>query len=117
MNVPRLWKIATAVLAGLLIISNLFWFDRMVDATMMWSTRDRQYLEACRALKQAVAILPPMAAGRTREDVLRIAAASAPSDAPFEKEGAHWIGELGFELSDRGELRKVLPLWEPFECD
>jgi len=117
MNVLRLWKIVTAVLAGLLIISNLFWFDRMVDATMMWSTRDRQYLEACRALEQAVAILPPMAAGRTGDDVLRIAKASAPSDEPFEKEGAHWIGELGFALSEKGELRKVLPLWEPLECE
>jgi len=115
MNRP--WVIATAVLALLLVASNAFWLMRLYDLTVLYATRDRQSLQYCHALKQALAALPPMAAGRTREEVLAVAKSSAPDAAPFDKDGAHWSGWLGFELDARGELQRVVPSWEPFECD
>lgn len=115
MNRP--WVIATAVLAVLLVLTNVFWLMRVFDLTVMFATRDRQSLEYCHALEQALELLPPLAAGRTRDELLATAKSSAPADEAFEKDGAHWFGSLGFELDDQGQLRRVLPVWEPFECD
>jgi hypothetical protein len=113
----RFWPITAGVLAVLLLLSNGFWLMRMYDLTILFATRDRQYSEACQALKQALAALPLMAAGRARDEVLAAARNSAPDDEPFEKDGAHWVGWLGFELGEQGQLRRVLPSWEPFDCE
>ena len=68
------------------------------------------------ALGQALAILPAVAQKERESDVLEAAKAASDSAEPFEKEGAMWIGELGFYFRN-GRLSRVEPSWSPSLCN
>jgi hypothetical protein len=103
-------------LATALIGSNLLWLYRTADQASVVDGCWSSYSRACGALRESLAMMPVIAAKRSREEV--VAAARAVSDDdPFEKEGAIVVGDLAFHFTKDGRLRSVSattsPLCEP----
>jgi hypothetical protein len=100
-------KICVIVLATLLLASNAYWLANRVDAgisvTYCYSESERRLS----ALTKAMELLPQVAADDL--DVAPIIK-SLDKDA-FSKEGYLWSGNLGFQLSESGELIAVRYGW------
>jgi hypothetical protein len=60
-------------------------------------------------------LLPRIATGQSRKQVLGAARAAIVDHDAFEKDGAVWLGSIGLRFAD-DRLAAVLPGWEPFEC-
>ncbi len=109
------WPFASAVLAAALVLSNAAWAYFSLDAATITKARDQEYRSTCHALRQTLDLMPRLTATLPERDVLAAARASS-SDEPFEKDGATWIGSLGFYFDPSGRLTRIVPSWEPFDC-
>ena len=109
--------IGMAVLAGVLVLSNGWWLWRSLDTGVSRTHREHEYRDVCGGLKGAMVILPRVARHATRAEVIAAARKAFAGSDPFEKEGATWVGHLGFYFDEQGRLERVTPSWEPFYCD
>jgi hypothetical protein len=98
-------KIAIAVLAVALVASNLWWVYLTIDQGITRTYAQASSATTSELLKQALAVLNAGAGtGATREKILRAAQVGDPTNAPFEKEGYVWVGQLGLRFNSQGQL-------------
>ena len=112
----RFWRNGIVVLAAALIGTNIFWFHALLDSATILKARDQLADEYCRSLGQAMRILPALSGPSSRDDIIRASSVGDSEIEVFEKDGATWIGWLGFRFDDDGTIEQVLPLAEPFGC-
>lgn len=106
-------RIAIAVLAVALLVSNVWWAFRLIDAGITHTYTGVTLDDQKEALTQALTLLPVVARpGVTRDEV--VAAARLPGDTvdAFEKEGFVWIGKIGLRFDARGQLVEARKAWE-----
>lgn len=110
------WPIAFGAAVLTLVLTNLWWLYQVVDQAVTRSYHAREHEQTCGALRQALAVLPHVAAGRSA--VVRAAQTSAPLETePFEKEGETIVGALSFRFDAAGRLERVSTRWEPSSCE
>lgn len=105
----RKYRIATATLLALLLLSNAWWAYRLVDAAISQTYLRASFDTASEQLTQSLALLQVVAKpGATRTAI--IAAARLPTDtiAPFEKDGYVWVGQLGLQFNEQGQFVKAV---------
>lgn len=109
-------KIAIALLAILLIVSNVFWFYQAFDSGITLSYRNQQTYELEETRKQLMSVLPEIANNVSKEEII-LAAVKHTDMELFEKEGCTWIGWLGFKFDENDKLMAVSPRWSYGEKD
>lgn len=101
-------KTTTAVIATLaaaLLVSNVWWAYRLLDAGVSYTYQGASLEESQQALAQALAIINALGAERrSREQVVQAAQAAWPSVEPFERDGVLWVGRLGLRFDAAGRL-------------
>ncbi len=65
-------------------------------------------------LKQLISVMPELSSEKSKNQIIAIVEKSTELE-PFEKEGAIWIGWIGFQFDDQGRLMKVIPSWGSIE--
>lgn len=90
----------TLVLLLVLVISNILWAYAYLNLAVTLKYRTIMVRERSLALADAVLVMPKMAHGKTQDDLVPILR-SVLRDEGFEKDGALWIGMLGFEFDDQ----------------
>jgi len=99
-------------LLALLVVSNALWAYALVDAAVSFTYLRESFSSCDAALTQALALLPVAAEeGASRSTIVSSAARLAPDEDPFEKEGFIWVGGLGLEFDDRGQLVRAVRAW------
>jgi hypothetical protein len=102
-------RITIVLLVLALVASNAWWAYRVLDAGITHTYMRASFDTTSETLTQALAILQVVAKpGATRSQVL--AAAKLPNDpvGPFEKEGYVWVGQLGLQFNEQGQLVKAV---------
>lgn len=101
--------IAILLLAVALVVSNIWWAYRVVDAGVSATYQGASLEEAQQALSQTIAIIKVTGSGAASRDQIIAAANGAWSAGePFEKEGYLWVGRLGLRFSDEGKLMEII---------
>jgi Co/Zn/Cd efflux system component len=97
----------------ILLMSNVWFAYASLDCGVSLSYRDVSLHDNATALRQALAILPTVAAAPTDRDAV-IAAALRSADHPdtFEKDGYLYIGRLGLKFSADGKLIDATTSWK-----
>ena len=109
------WIVAAA-LALLLIASNGWWALESMDTANSAQYRQQVLLEECEGLDQTMDMLPLVATGRSKMEILSIAHASAPESEPFDKDGYVWIGRLGFKFERDALIHVRRSVSPPPDC-
>jgi hypothetical protein len=110
------WQAVSLVLGFALVGSNVYWLLRLLDGASLAKAREQQQYETCHALRQCIELMPRIAKAKPKADI--VASAGQRLDAePFEKDGLLWTGLLGFAFDSKGDVTKVAPVWEPFQCE
>jgi hypothetical protein len=103
-------KAVIAALAVALVASNAWWAYHSIDRGISHSYLEVSYSTTSELLKQTVAVLSEgVGSTATREQVIRAAQLGDPTNAPYEKEGYVWVGQLGLIFNAQGQLTKVQP--------
>ena len=103
-------KTVIAALALALVASNAWWAYQAIDNGITRSYAEVSYSTTSELLKQTVAILNlDVSSNPKREHIIRAAQLGDPTNAPFEKEGYLWVGQLGLRFNEQGQLTKVQP--------
>ena len=96
------------VLVFALFFSSAWWTYRLVDNSVTQSRVNASLESRSEALAQSLRILPMVAGGATREEVIAAALAGSNAGEPFEKEGFVWIGGLGLRFDEQGKLVEAI---------
>lgn len=92
----------------LLVGSNAWWAYRTVDNGITQTYLNDSMARSSRGLNQAVAILPLVARGAKRDEILSAAKQASKLDLqPFEKEGYVFVGELGLKFDSAGKFFEI----------
>jgi hypothetical protein len=87
-----------------LIVTNLFSLNAAVSESIGYSYLTFSYNDQKRYNDYLTALLPELAAGKSKEEIISIAQNHAPGDDPFEKDSCTWVGEAGFRFDEDGKL-------------
>jgi hypothetical protein len=103
------FKLVVAVLAGLLVATNVWWAYRALDAGVTLTYLRASYDTSETQLATARAVIDALLQeGASRESIIRAAKAASKDAEPYEKNGAVWVGQLGLRFSPEGRLTKVV---------
>ena len=107
----RITRSRTAI-AGLLVTllaSNAWWANQSIDRSVSLSYLEASYATESELLKQMAAVLNVIVSpDATRDNVVRAAQLGASTNAPFEKEGYVWVGQLGLRFDAHAKLQKAV---------
>jgi hypothetical protein len=93
------------VLIVLLVGSNAWWAYRTLDNGITHTYLNDSMEHTSRGLNQAMAILPLVAKGAHREEIISAALQASKLDLPpFEKDGYVFVGELGLKFDNTGRF-------------
>lgn len=109
---------AKPIVAGLVLAllgSNLWWAYRSVDDGLRCADQRRAHEQSEQALTQALAALPTAARAGTPTEVVRAARGAIDAEAPFEKDGLVWVGQLGFRFGKDGRVTQAVRAWSTGE--
>ena len=99
---------AVVALAILLVLSNIFWAYRLLDAGISYTYLESSFETANNAALQALAILPEVASPSvTRQSIIDAAIRARPGSDVFEKEGFVWVGAIGLRFDENGRLAEA----------
>ncbi len=98
-------RLGIIVLIVLLVGSNAWWAYRTLDNGITHTYLNDSMEHASRGLNQAMAILPLVAKGANREEIISAASKASNLDSPpFEKDGYVFVGELGLKFDGAGKF-------------
>ncbi len=104
-------KIMILVLTLFLLITNSLWFAHTILDQALWNEDIAQNLRQTDSMrKQLMLILPDVAKGKTKKDIIDIALKYSESNV-FEKDGCTWIGSIGFNFDEKDQLVAVSQNW------
>ncbi len=109
-------KWVIAILAAILVLSNGFWIYQLVDVGVTISYRNKELADNIRARDHLLAVLPGLAAGKSKPEIVRIVSEHSSSKS-FEKDGCVWIGSIGLKFSQDGQLISASKRWNTGESD
>ncbi len=109
-------KTIIITLAVLLVGTNAFWVYVTFDNAVTASYRDQRISEYRVTSTQLSQVIPELASGKSREEVIKIVSRHTDMD-PFEKDGCVWIGWMGLHFTGDGRLQSVSRLWNAGEKD
>ena len=111
---PGCWL--SAFLGVLLVVSNGWWMLQELNAGVTEEYREQMSSERQEILREALAVMPALAAGLPQDEVLaRVRKALPAAVEPCEKEGL-WIADrLQFQFDRAGQLREVQTRGGPLE--
>ena len=92
-----------------LVVSNLWWAYQLLDQGITLTYMQESYRGKSQLLTQTLSMLPVAAEPSVSQD--EIIAAAQPQNSridPFEKEGFVWVGRLGLQFNDEGQLIKAV---------
>src|SRR5262249_45692326 len=94
---------AITALGVLLLISNAFWLDKIVNERI---DAGLQLAEQREALKQVFALIPVLARKADRTQIVAAAADATlpPNKQAFQNDGYVWVGSVGLSFGATGEL-------------
>ena len=100
--------VGVVILAVTLLATNAWWLYGAID----FGITHTYAMDSCelttQELAQLKAILPlVIRSGSTREEIVA-AAQLEPWHAPFEKQGAVWVGQLGLRFTPDGHFVEVI---------
>lgn len=110
--------ITIIALSSALVLTNVLWAYRLVDAAVSYTYLQDSYRHAQAAAEQALVLLPEV--GRTtatKQSIIDAAVHAAPGYDPFEKDGYLWVGELGLRFDANGRLVDVRTSIGPLEAE
>ena len=111
MNKP--W-IPISLLGVSLIGTNAWWAYQLIDDAVSKSYLVTSLDDNKEALEQALSLMPYLAqAGRSKPEIIKAAQKSTPRESTFEKDGVVWVGKIGLQFNESGQLTKVLRSWSP----
>lgn len=101
-------QLGIVVLIALLIGTNAWWAYRTIDNGITQTYLKDSMEHASRGFNQTVAILPLVARGANRDDIVSAAKRASKLDSlPFEKDGYVFVGELGLKFDTAGKFLEV----------
>ncbi len=108
------WTIT--ILVVVLVVSNGFWIYQLIDVGVTMSYRNKELDDNAKTRDQLLAVLPQLAAGRSKQEIIRIVSEYTSLES-FEKDGCVWIGWIGLKFSQNDELLSVSKVWNSGESD
>jgi hypothetical protein len=106
--------IAIALLSATLVVTNLWWAYKVLDAGVSNAYLAVSYEDNKQALAQVIALVPILANGNaSREEIIAVAQGAASDPDSFEKEGFVWVGRIGLRFGPNGELQEISRSWSP----
>jgi hypothetical protein len=110
-------KRSTLTILGLsvaLLVSNAWWFFKMLDAGITATYQGVSLEDTSEALAQSLAVIrAAVRPDATRAQIIAAATKAAKHPESFEKHGFLWIGQLGLKFNDSGRLQSVATSGEP----
>src|SRR5687768_14421581 len=101
----RTFRNLTIVLAIALVGTNAWWAYNSIDRGISLAYLQLSYATESELLKQSLSVLNASASSSvTRDQILQAAQLNDPTNAPFEKEGYVWVGQLGLKFGSDGKL-------------
>jgi hypothetical protein len=101
-------SIVISVLAVVLVGSNLWWFDKSVEASVIYGYRQESLLAHRSAVAQLTAVAVAAAqTGATRDSVLAAASAGAGGAEPKGSGEWAWVGAVSYRFDEGGRLAEV----------
>ena len=110
------WRTATVLVSILFVASNGWWLYSAIDTAVTQTFRDQMLFERTKTTNTLAAMLPSLAEGKSRDDIVATAE-KAVGEKAFEKDGATWVGLVGLVFDDKGALTQVRPSWLSEEQD
>lgn len=102
-------RISIIVFSIALIGTNVWWAYNALDNGVTLTYLEDSMQHAARGFNQSVAIIPLVANGAGREEIIAAALKASDLDIePFEKDGYIWVGELGIKFNAAGKLTEVV---------
>jgi hypothetical protein len=100
------------VLTIALIVSNVWWAYRLLDAGVTLNYTSVSMEDNKQALNQALSIIPVVTQkDASRDEVIAAARMHGDTTEPFEKDGYVWVGKIGLQFGQNGKLVKVVKGW------
>ncbi len=104
-EVMKRTTILISLLVIALVVTNVCWAYRLLDAGVSYTYQGASLEENQQALSQALAIIKVFGNREaSREHIVQAAQAAWPSTEPFEKDGYLWVGRLGLRFDQTGHL-------------
>ena len=98
-------RLVIIVLLGLLVGSNVWWACLTFDSGITRTYMNDSLEHANSGMNQAEAILPLVARGANRDEIVKAAKLSSKTDeTPFERDGYVFVGELGLKFDSAGKF-------------
>lgn len=102
-------RVAVFLLSASLISSNAWWAYRSLDDGITHTYFQQECNTKSVLLTQTLSVLPVVAKPKASEGEILAAAQLQNSRAsPFEKNGFVWVGQLGLQFNDEGQLIKAV---------
>jgi hypothetical protein len=102
-------RITTVLLAAALLITNVWWAYRVLDAGVSQTYLRASHDTSAELLTQSLAVLQVVAKPQaSRSEILKAAAVPGDTVGPFEKDGYVWVGQLGLQFNEQGRLVKAV---------
>lgn len=106
--------VAIALLSAMLVVTNLWWAYKALDAGVSYTYLTVSYEDNKQALAQVIALAPILANGNaSREEIISVAQRAAGNPDSFEKKGFVWVGRIGLRFGPNGELQEISRSWSP----
>lgn len=103
----RLPWVLVGLLALSLVLTNGWWFYVTIDQAVTDKYQEQMVWERGQALENALRALPPLAEGKSKEEVVRKLVVTLEEPDWFEKEGATVVGHLVLWFDDSGDLKRA----------
>ncbi len=102
-------RIAIGALLASLLLSNGWWAYRLLDAGITQTYMRASFDTTHEQLTQTLAVLQVVGKPNATRTTI-IEAARLPNDTvePYEKDGYVWVGQLGLQFNERGQLIKAV---------
>jgi hypothetical protein len=94
------WKLLSAILGGLLLITNAAHLYHTVEQATVLAAREQLLYEFANKFRAAAAIAERCVGGKSREDALILLKQTSPGEEPFVKDGAVHSTWLTLTLKD-----------------
>lgn len=106
-------RIVITSLLFALLSSNAFWAYTTLDSGVTATYQEVTLRENREALDQILAVVPVLTKkDSSKAEILNAAKHPYLTNEPFKKDGAIWVGRLGFVFTEQNHLIEVRKAWQ-----
>lgn len=96
------------LLTAALIWSNLYWIYRAFDDDVTAAYREQMVTEYEQTTKQTFQIIGLLLKHQNGRSQILSGLSQTSDSEPFDKDGYHWVGQVGLKFDDQDNLFEVL---------